>query len=71
MGYGSEQITELEATFNAVPCDLVLIGTSIDLGGRIPLAALKGAVLLSDNHRWHDVWSCRHPEIRPSGRCGG
>jgi predicted GTPase len=32
MGYGSQQIAELEATINAVPCDLVLIGTPIDLG---------------------------------------
>ncbi|MDY7107949.1 MAG: cyclic 2,3-diphosphoglycerate synthase, partial [Planctomycetota bacterium] len=32
MGYGSEQMAELEATINAVPCDVVLIGTPIDLG---------------------------------------
>ena len=32
MGYGPDQITELEATINAVPCDLVLLGTPIDLG---------------------------------------
>lgn len=31
MGYGNKQIAELEATINAVPCDLVLIGTPIDL----------------------------------------
>ena len=31
MGYGAEQIAELEATINAVPCDLVLLGTPIDL----------------------------------------
>jgi len=32
MGYGAVQCQELEATINAVPCDLVLIATPIDLG---------------------------------------
>jgi predicted GTPase len=31
MGYGEQQIKELEATIDATPCDLVLIGTPIDL----------------------------------------
>jgi predicted GTPase len=31
MGYGREQMDHLEATINAVPCDLVLVGTPIDL----------------------------------------
>jgi predicted GTPase len=31
MGYGERQIQELEATINAVPCDLVLVATPIDL----------------------------------------
>jgi predicted GTPase len=31
MGYGRRQMSELEATINAVDCDLVLIGTPIDL----------------------------------------
>lgn len=31
MGYGSAQIADLEATVNATPCDLVLVGTPIDL----------------------------------------
>jgi predicted GTPase len=31
MGYGDEQIKELEATIDATPCDLVIIGTPIDL----------------------------------------
>ncbi|MDJ0940430.1 MAG: cyclic 2,3-diphosphoglycerate synthase [Woeseiaceae bacterium] len=31
MGYGAEQIRDLEATINAVECDLVLIATPIDL----------------------------------------
>ena len=31
MGYGQKQIADLEATINATPCDVVLIGTPIDL----------------------------------------
>jgi predicted GTPase len=31
MGYGEEQIHELEETINATPADLVIIGTPIDL----------------------------------------
>jgi predicted GTPase len=31
MGYSKEQIRELEDTINATPCDLVVIGTPIDL----------------------------------------
>ncbi len=32
MGYGERQVAELEETINAVPADLVLVGTPIDLG---------------------------------------
>lgn len=31
MGYGEEQMRDLEATINATPCDLVIVGTPIDL----------------------------------------
>jgi predicted GTPase len=31
MGYGDQQVADLEATINAVPCDAVVIGTPIDL----------------------------------------
>lgn len=31
MGYGKKQIQELEDTINAVDCDVVIIGTPIDL----------------------------------------
>jgi predicted GTPase len=31
MGYGEEQVKDLEDTINATPCDLVIIGTPIDL----------------------------------------
>lgn len=37
MGYGRQQMEELQATINAVDCDLVLIGTPIDLGGLLKL----------------------------------
>jgi predicted GTPase len=32
MGYGDDQVRELQETINAVPCDLVLVGTPFDLG---------------------------------------
>jgi predicted GTPase len=31
MGYGEEQVKDLERTINAVPCDVVIIGTPVDL----------------------------------------
>ena len=31
MGYGKAQLRDLEATINQVPCDLVIVGTPIDL----------------------------------------
>ena len=31
MGYGHEQVRELEATIERVPCDAVVVGTPIDL----------------------------------------
>jgi predicted GTPase len=32
MGYGEDQLKELEATINGCECDLVLSGTPVDLG---------------------------------------
>ena len=32
LGYGKEEIADLEATIRRVPCDTVVIGTPIDLG---------------------------------------
>lgn len=37
MGYGKKQMSELEKTINAADCDLVLIGTPIDLGSLLKL----------------------------------
>jgi predicted GTPase len=31
MGYGEQQVKDLEATINATDCDTVVIGTPIDL----------------------------------------
>jgi predicted GTPase len=31
MGYGEKQMAELNKTINAVPCDVVIVGTPIDL----------------------------------------
>jgi predicted GTPase len=37
MGYGQEQVADLEATINAAECDIVLSGTPIDLGRLVKL----------------------------------
>jgi predicted GTPase len=31
MGYGHEQMRDLEVTINNTPCDIVVVGTPIDL----------------------------------------
>jgi predicted GTPase len=38
MGYGEEQVRDLEATINRVPCDTVVIGTPIDLTRLVNIA---------------------------------
>jgi predicted GTPase len=38
MGYGEAQLRDLEATINQVPCDLVIVGTPIDLSRVIHIA---------------------------------
>ena len=37
MGYSAEQLADLEATIDATPCDVVAIGTPIDLGRLIDI----------------------------------
>lgn len=50
MGYSDEQLTELEETIQAVPCDVVVIGTPIDLGRLIdPGHPSRRAVYRSEN----------------------
>jgi predicted GTPase len=44
MGYGDKQMKELEESINATPCDLVIIGTPINLGK-----------LLNIRHPWQRV----------------
>jgi len=43
MGYGDQQIRELEATINATPCDVVLVATPVDLRrvARLEVPALR------------------------------
>jgi len=43
MGYGRKQMADLEATIRKTPCDVVLVGTPIDLAGLIdiPQKALR------------------------------
>lgn len=36
MGYSDKQVQDLKETINAVPCDLVIVGTPFDLGRLIP-----------------------------------
>jgi predicted GTPase len=52
MGYGDEQIAELEATVNAVPCDTVLVGTPADL--RRVVRIDKPATRVAYNLEEHD-----------------
>ena len=43
MGYGDKQVADLEKTIAAVPCDLVLVATPIDLGRiiKIPQPSMR------------------------------
>ncbi len=45
MGYGDEQVTDLEETINAVDCDVVVIGTPIDLRKIINIKKLAVRVI--------------------------
>ena len=47
MGYGREQMNELKDTINAVPCDLVLVGTPIDLASHLKFGKPSVRVLYS------------------------
>jgi predicted GTPase len=40
MGYGAEQLRELEETINATDCDVVVTGTPMDLGRLIDVKHL-------------------------------
>jgi predicted GTPase len=38
MGYGADQLAELEATIEATPCDVVVAGTPVDLAGLVSVS---------------------------------
>ncbi|MCG3128753.1 MAG: hypothetical protein CHACPFDD_03644 [Phycisphaerae bacterium] len=52
VGYGDAQVADLEATINRIPCDLVLIGTPIDLGRMLKIN--KPALRVRYELREHD-----------------
>lgn len=52
VGYGDAQVADLEATINRVPCDLVLIGTPIDLSHILKIN--KPALRVRYDLREHD-----------------
>lgn len=56
MGYGDEQLQELEATINAVDCDVVVTGTPMDLARLIdvhhPVRHARYALADHGTPRW-------------------
>jgi predicted GTPase len=56
MGYGTKQIDELEKTINSIDCDLVVIGTPIDLGRLINIKHESVRVK-------YDLQEIGHPEL--------
>jgi len=51
MGYGDRQMKELRKTIDAVPCDVVLVGTPIDLARLLKLTRPSARVLYSLRER--------------------
>ncbi len=51
MGYGDRQMKELRKTIDAVPCDVVLVGTPIDLARLLKLTKPSARVLYSLRER--------------------
>ncbi|MDZ7314903.1 MAG: cyclic 2,3-diphosphoglycerate synthase [candidate division KSB1 bacterium] len=56
MGYGEEQMRDLEATINAVDCDAVIIGTPIDLRRVIRIEKPSTRV-------FYDLQEIGHPDL--------
>ena len=52
MGYGEEQLRDLEATINACDCDTVVIGTPIDLNRVIEIDKPKRTGFLRSSIHW-------------------
>jgi predicted GTPase len=59
MGYGDKQIAELEKTIDATPCDLVLIGTPIDLTRLLKINKPTARVTYSLDDRSSDALKSR------------
>ncbi|MFA5162239.1 MAG: cyclic 2,3-diphosphoglycerate synthase [Elusimicrobiales bacterium] len=51
MGYGKDQMRELKETIAAVPCDLVLVGTPIDLARLLDIKKPSARILYSLKER--------------------
>jgi len=67
VGYGKEQIRELEETINATPCDVVVIGTPIDLRRvlRINKPAVRAKYELQELGKptLEDILKTRFPKV--------
>jgi predicted GTPase len=75
MGYGPDQVKDLEATINRVPCDAVVIGTPIDLRRivRIDRPSTRVQYTLSETTRPDladilEKFLARRPRKRAPGR---
>ena len=66
MGYGTTQIAELQQTIDAVDCDLVLIGTPIDLGRTLEINKPSLRVRYSLSERTEGQLRRRLERILPS-----
>ena len=67
MGYGREQMNDLESTINAAPCDLVLVGTPIDLARLLKLnkpALRVGYELDGDGAKSLESVIKNHPRLK-------
>jgi predicted GTPase len=66
MGYGEAQIRELEATIARVPCDVVVVGTPIDLGRLVEIdrPSVRARYELQEIGR-PDLADALEPLIRP------
>ena len=65
MGYGAEQVAELEATIRAIPCDLVLVATPIDLSRLMTID--KPSQRVRYELREHDVAALKDAVTRAVG----
>lgn len=75
MGYSGEQRRELEATIRAVDCDVVVVGTPIDLGSILkidkPTRAVSYELVDTGSPTLKDVLMPRVAEWRPQAGNGG